>query len=149
MAAIQSSIFGTFCIRLIGIWAIVHGILTCLGGIAKWTSPAYDVVKLIPGSPYTWGIILCVGGMFTLSASLLGVEYERIILGRKITYFGLKNFGLWVIAAVSLFFAIGVIAVAFEPGSPVSFAAADRDLFICAMSVMMTKAIEPIYEKTK
>ena len=144
---IQSSVFGTLCIRLLAGWAILHGLLTCIGGISRWSSPVYDVVKLMPGSPYTWGIILIVGGILALTASMLGIEFEKQVFGKTITYAMMKNTGLWIIAIVCFLFSIGVLSAALQPDSTVSLAAGDRDLLICVLCVMMTKAVEPTYRK--
>ncbi|WP_280224913.1 hypothetical protein [Nocardia farcinica] len=44
----------------------VHGLLTVLGGQARWSAPAYEVALQIPGAPESWGAVL-------LAASLLGL----------------------------------------------------------------------------
>ena len=139
-----SSIFGTMCIRMLGTWAIVHGLLTILNGAARWASPVYDTVRLLPGSPYTWGVILVCAGILVLWASLKGIDLNLPLIGNDTykSYRLVKNTGLWIIAIWCSLFAIGVATAAyFDPG--VSLAIADRDILVCALSVMMTKAVEP------
>lgn len=143
---IQSSIFGTFCIRVLAAWSIVHGMLTCIGGSDRWINSVYDIVELIPGAPYTWGIALIIGGLLALSASLLGIEFSKKIGRVNINYSLLKNVGLWIIGATCFCFFLGLIGVAITHPD-ISFTVGDRDLLICVLCIMMTKATEPSYKK--
>jgi hypothetical protein len=148
--ALQSSPLGTITIRTLSSWAILHGLLTIIGGPSRWVSPAYDYVSLLPGSPYSWGAFLVVGGLLALYASLKGVDYviSLSLFGREVnvTYDVIKNTGLRMIALWCMIFMIGFIAAIFVHPE-ISLAAADRDIPFIIFALMMTKAREPRYIK--
>lgn len=143
---LTSSVFGTYFLRLLGCWGIVHGFFTCVGGIDRWKSHVYDFVRIVPGSPYTWGILLMVAGVLIVWASVAGVDYEIKILNKTINYRRIKNTGLWIMAFETFIFGFGVLLASLYY-SDVSLAGCSRDFLICLSCVMMTKAIEPRYVK--
>jgi hypothetical protein len=146
MAVIQSSVIGTAVIRILATWAVIHGLLVILGGIGRWNGPVYQFVRLLPGSPYTWGVILMLGGFLALYASIRGVDYViKINKNTIVSYRIIKNAGLWIIAVWCALFSAGFIgAMYLHP--ELSLALADRDILICILSLLMTKAVEPRYK---
>lgn len=56
---------------ILGAWALVLGILTIIGHDLRWSSPVYDVARLLPGAPESWGIGLVVGGILLLGGCVL------------------------------------------------------------------------------
>jgi hypothetical protein len=38
--------------------AAAYGLITMLGGAARWSSPAYEVALQVPGAPESWGAVL-------------------------------------------------------------------------------------------
>ncbi|AHH20866.1 hypothetical protein NONO_c60900 [Nocardia nova SH22a] len=40
------------------VFAGVYGLITIVGGAARWGAPAYEVALQVPGSPQSWGAVL-------------------------------------------------------------------------------------------
>lgn len=74
---------------------IVYGVLVCIGGPARWSSAVYGTVSMVPGSPYVWGVIIAIAGVFTITGSAT--------LNMR-----LRDVGLWLFAAWLVFFGAGI-----------------------------------------
>lgn len=72
LPTVTASVPARFTIWAVGVYAVVQGVGVCLGGIGRWQSPAFGVIRQVPGSPYSWGVPLAVCGLVVLTASLLG-----------------------------------------------------------------------------
>jgi hypothetical protein len=126
------SYFGFLVLRMLACWSMLHGFLVCLNSPQRWSGPSFAIVSILP--PYVWGVVLILGGLLVLIASLKTPNWRA--------YLRVKNTGLWIIAAWFFTIAIGFIMAAF--GHPdVSLGAGSRDIFIGVLSVIMTKASEP------
>jgi hypothetical protein len=40
------------------VFGALYGLITILGGAARWGSPAYEVALQVPGAPQSWGAVL-------------------------------------------------------------------------------------------
>jgi hypothetical protein len=138
----QGSYGASLVVRAIGTWAILDAIAIVIGGSARWGNPAYDVVNLMPGSPFTWAIFLFVGGMLAMIGSLA----QSPIIGKDVTIevasIKVRNVGLKVIAV--WFFLIGIASVVtiFQL-SDISFGFGSTELLLAVICVVMTKVKEP------
>lgn len=47
-------------------FAAIYGMVTIIGGAARWSTPAYDVAIQVPGAPQSWGVVL-------LGSALMGL----------------------------------------------------------------------------
>jgi hypothetical protein len=146
---IKSSIFGTICLRALGLWGIVHGVFTIIGGPERWAGPTFDILRHAPGAPYSWALVLIVAGFLVLYASGRGIDYSlqvKLPASKSVTinYKQIKNAGLWLMAFWCLLFAICVVvAVLLNP--TIALTGWTRDILICFLCVMMTYASEPRY----
>lgn len=101
MPTVQASVPARFTIWAFGVYAIVQGVWVCLGGIGRWASPAFGMIRQVPGSPYTWGIPLAVFGVVVLTASLLGRFWLKAagLLGISVWAFA---FGVGAVGAITM-----------------------------------------------
>jgi hypothetical protein len=98
---VAATILSRMSIWIYGLYAVGQGVGIIAGGPGRWSSPAYAVVKQIPGGPNTWGIILILAGVITIIGS---VTREWLI----------KTVGLVTIILWSLCFSFGAFAAWFQ-----------------------------------
>ena len=161
-------------VRALGTWAVIYGFLINIGGPERWGNPAYDVANLMPGSPYTWAVIILVAGMLTMLGSLItnklplpGFSFNRpdIVVeswkGNWIPKFKkttrrqvvnwnktqVRNIGLYILAAWWLLFGVALIIGAWH-APDIGYGAGGDKVVFAVVSIIMTKVKEPIrYEQ--
>lgn len=138
----QGSYGASLVVRAIGTWAILNALAIFIGGAVRWGNPAYDVVNLMPGSPFSWAIFLFVGGVLAMVGSLasrpiIGKDATIELRSVKVRNFGLNLIGIW-------FFLIGIgsIVAVFQI-SDISYGFGSSDLLLAVICVIMTKVKEP------
>lgn len=165
----QGSYGASLVVRAIGTWTIIYGCLIVIGGPARWSNPAYDVVNLMPGSPYTWAILLLLGGVVTMIGSLSkdGLRLPHIHYTRKSltvkkwnrwfptigvvdkdvlidwNKHQVRNFGLLMLAGWWLLFGTALLFGVWAVPN-VGFGAGGNQLLLCVISIVMTKVREPV-----
>lgn len=72
-----------FTSRLLSFFALLQGLSIILGGESRWSSRAFAVALLFPGSPPSWGVVLGVGGIASLIGSYAG-KHRLITIGHFI-----------------------------------------------------------------
>lgn len=94
---------------LLGLFAVVVGVGTLMGGEGRWADDIYQFALTIPGSPESWGIPILVTGVLTVLSYIVGAP--------KCLALGLFLCGTW-------FAFIGIsFAMAFFDSTAVSFMA--------------------------
>lgn len=73
--------------RLLGTFAVVHGVMVIYGGRKRWSSPLYEVAVSVPYAPLSWGLPLTLAGLLVMAASLAG--------WRRLTSVGLFCVAVW------------------------------------------------------
>lgn len=115
---------GRLTIWAIAIYSLVQGAGITIGGAVRWTSPAYSIVRSLPGAPASWGVALFAGGII-------------IMVGSALHRFHVKAFGLTLVAIWSFCFAVGaqwatwIIPTAGTTGGPAYFLH-----FVAALAVL-------------
>lgn len=150
-------------IRAIGTWAIFQGVMIILGGPLRWANPAYNTANLMPGSPYTWGVLIVLGGALIMYGSLT----NRYLPLKNFTYqqptftsvngkFGLhsksvivnwsseqiRNTGLRIVGCWLFLFGIALMSTIFYIPD-ISYATGSRDILLSLICMIMTKVKEP------
>lgn len=77
----------------LSLWAVYYGLVTILGGAARWSSPAYETALQVPGAPESWGIVLLLAGI----TSIIGwLAKNRILLiaGNGLAFFWTFGFAI-------------------------------------------------------
>lgn len=59
-------------IAVLGVGAVLVGLLLILGGPAQFASPSLVIARAVPYSPYSWGVILAGSGLASLAGAVLG-----------------------------------------------------------------------------
>lgn len=55
-------------------WALVYGLTLIVQDRSIWAYPAYNLASAVPGSPPTWGYILCIGGLLMFAGMHFGIR---------------------------------------------------------------------------
>lgn len=76
-----------------------YGLVTLVGGAARWAAPAYEVALQVPGAPESWGAVL-------LGSSVMGL-LGFLVRVLPIILVGFAGCTAW---AVCFAFSIGVVA---------------------------------------
>ena len=145
-------------IRAIGTWAIFQSLAISLGGPDRWANPAYDVANLMPGSPYTWAVILLIGGALIMYGSLTNghlpfknFTYKQITFDGRLRYKNvtvdwnsqqIRNVGLKIVGCWLLLFGFAFIAMIMQLPD-IGFGAGSRDVLLSVICMIMTKVQEP------
>lgn len=58
-----------FC-NIWGVGIVMAGIVTLIGGAARWNTATYAILALVPGNPWTWGAVLVTLGLLLLIFSM-------------------------------------------------------------------------------
>lgn len=142
---ITTSYVGTLFTRLYGTWAVLHGLLTVIDNGVRWSTPQYYIVSLLPGSSITWGVVLVLAGVMVLTASMKGRDWSLPGVGNEDykSYMLIKNIGLWVIAAWTFFFAVGILIAVIYFFPVVPLGELDKDVLICITCLILSKSVEP------
>lgn len=161
----QGSYGASLVVRAIGTWATYNGLAIIIGGTLRWGNSAYDVVNLMPGSPYTWGIILVICGGLVMYGSLTSrflplknLHYSRPalnyhakgikeVIGTKDVTIDwssvqFRNAGFKIMAAWLMLFGIAFFITIFTLPD-ISFGFGSRDFLIAVICVIMTNVREP------
>lgn len=150
-------------IRAIGTWAILQGIAINIGGVARWSNPAYDIANLMPGSPFTWGVILFVGGGLIMYGSLtdrkiklpnftyiqptiglvdddhLWIKKKRVLIDWNSQQF--RNAGLKIVGAWLFLFGLAFLAIVFRLDD-IGLLSGTRDILFSLICIILTKVKE-------
>lgn len=86
------------------VFAAIYGLITIVGGAARWSSPAYEVALQVPGAPESWGAVL-------LGAAIMG------LLGFAVRALPVILVGFAGCMAWSACFAVAIAAVAWRNDS--------------------------------
>jgi hypothetical protein len=121
----DTEVISIFVVRTIGAWGFLAGLLLFLSGERRWVGPSYDILEVLPGSPYTWGLLISFAGLMVVLGSLKQNRFMR-------------NFGLYFIAVWCLFFSVGLVIAAFANGT-VSFNLASTYFLVGTLSIFMTR----------
>jgi hypothetical protein len=161
--SLQGSYGASLVTRLLGTWAIVYGALIFIDGTQRWADPVYQIINLVPGSPFSWGTLLIIGGLITMAGSLhrknfplpnFRVTYPtidwigwnpKLILHSMLVDWSpaqVRNVGLYIIAFWTLVFGLALMITIFA-GLSIPLGLGSRDLLISIISVVMTKVKEP------
>lgn len=144
MMTVKGSIISTMVIRVIGIWALLHGFLIVAGGPDRWANPFFETAMKVPGSPYTWGAFLMLGGFLVLLGSYANINVK--LFGSRFTKFRVKNVGLIIIALYNFMFAITTFFIVFN-SERISYSSSLKDLLLTVICMILTKVVEPINVK--
>lgn len=108
---VQATLPAQWTIRAFGIYAVAQGTGVCFGGIGRWASPAYEVVKRMPLSPYGWGAALVLFGVMILIGSVAGKWWTKAV--------GLFGLSVWSFVFAAGTFTATLTAHAGTTGGPV------------------------------
>lgn len=110
ITTVQSTILARLSIWVWAGYAIFQGAGICFGGPERWTSAAYAQARQLPGSPYSWGIILTAFGLLAMVGSLMATFRPKREEGLGLCWW-LKAAGLGGICAWSLCFSFSAFSV--------------------------------------
>lgn len=94
---VRASIAARITIWVWAAYAIWQGIWIIDGGIERWGSPSFDVLRSVPDPTLFWGLILVVLGVTIFAASVLRLFWVKAV--------GCIGLAVW-----SICFASGAIA---------------------------------------
>ena len=99
----SSGILLIYITRTYGLAAFLTGIAIIFSGPIRWGSRAYNTLNYMPGSPYTWGVIVAIAGAMIVFGSIFYKRSPKI--GRW--QVSVRNLGLWALAAIHALIAVG------------------------------------------
>ena len=97
--AVPASPAARLTIWAVGAYAVWQGQGIMAGGVERWASPSFAVLRSVPNPTVTWGCLLIVVGLVVLVASALRWWWLKLA--------GMVGFATW-----STLFAIGALRAA-------------------------------------
>jgi hypothetical protein len=107
-----ATVSARFAIWVFVFYALWQGSGIVLGGLKRWSSPGYTLLREVPGAPASWGWALIIFGLLLGSASLLAMWRLKCV--------ALASISIWSLGfSVGAQFATNTVPTAGTTGGPV------------------------------